>query len=668
MKNRQDSLRSLLRRSASALVTLALMAGPALAGPPAGANDNNTTTPIKHVIVIVGENRSFDHLFATYVSPRGDSVRNILSEGIVSASGAPGPNFARAQQRHGKNLSTYNISLPGSSIYQTLPPPNTGGASMAQSFTAPPFPPLSTPFPGTPYTVGQILASIDPGLIAGGSYAPLYLLTTGATGLAPGSIDTRIPNATSLPSGPFPLGASATYDTYGADSVHRFYQMFQQMDCSVVYATRMNPSGCRNDLFPWVEVTVGVGSNGAPQPAGFNDETTGEGSISMGFYNVQQGDAPYLKSLADNYTLLDNYHQPAKGGTGLDSLYLGFADDIWYSDGNGNPTTPPTNQIENPNPQPGANNYYIQDGYAGGTFSNCSDPNQPGVGPIVDYLNALHVAPNCDPGHYYLLNNYNPGYLGNGTPLPLSASPFTIPPSSVRSIADDLIANQVSWAYYGEGWSTFVSNPTSPLDIYCNICNPFLYQTSIMTGTDANTGVPYRQQNLLDLPNFYSDLANGQLPAVAYVKPGGLSDGHPQTSKISVFEAFVQNIVNAVKANPTLWADTAILVTVDEGGGRWDSGYTQQLDYFGDGPRIPMIVVSPYTTGGHVSHVYSDHASVPKFIEKNWNLPPITGRSRDNLPNPVVVKSNPYVPTNGPSISDLVPVFNFTATTSKTSN
>ena len=246
-------------------------------------------------------------------------------------------------------------------------------------------------------------------------------------------------------------------------------------------------------------------------------------------------------------------------------------------------------------------------------------------------------------------------------------SPFTIPPSSVRSIADDLIANKVSWAYYGEGWNTFVSNPTSPLDIYCNICNPFLYQTSIMTGTDANTGVPYRQQNLLDLPNFYSDLANGQLPAVAYVKPGGLSDGHPQTSKVSVFEAFVQNIVNAVKANPTLWADTAILVTVDEGGGRWDSGYTQQLDYFGDGPRIPMIVVSPYTTGGHVSHVYSDHASVPKFIEKNWNLPPITARSRDNLPNPVVVKSNPYVPTNGPSISDLTPVFNFTLTPSRTS-
>lgn len=655
MKNLNGSLQTLLRRGASALAVLSMTAGVALAGPPAGVNDGNTKTPIKHVIIIVGENRSFDHLFGTYVSPSGDAVRNILSEGVITAAGAPGPNFAMGEQRKGKFLTSYGISVPAGRVYSTLPAPNTGAASMAQSFSAPPFPPLSTPFPGTPYTVGQVLYSIEPGL----TYPQLTLLTTGATGLAAGSIDTRIPNATALPSGPFPLGTGATYDSYGADSVHRFYQMFQQMDCSVVHATKTNPSGCRNDLFPFVETTVGVGSSGAARPSGFTDETTGEGSISMGFYNVQQGDAPYLKSLADTYTLLDNYHQPAKGGTGLNSLYLGFADALWYSDGAGNPATPPINEIENPNPQPGTNNYYIQDGYSGGSYSNCSDTTQPGVQPIVDYLTALGVSPNCDAGHYYLLNNYNPGYLGNGVPLPLTVSPYTIPPSPVRSIADSLNAAQISWGYYGEGWSTFVSNPTSPFDLYCNICNPFLYQTSIMTGTDPNTGIPYRQQNLFDLPTLYSDIASGSLPAVTYVKPNGLNDGHPQTSKLSIYEAFVQNIITAVKANPALWADTAILVTVDEGGGRWDSGYTQQLDYFGDGPRIPMIVVSPYSTGGHVSHVYSDHASVPKFIEANWGLSPITARSRDNLPNPVTQKSNPYVPTNGPSISDLVSVFSF---------
>src|ERR1700689_969006 len=60
--------------------------------------DNLTTTPIKHVIVIIGENRTFDHVFATYQPTHGQSVWNLLSEGIVNADGTPGPNFVYAQQ------------------------------------------------------------------------------------------------------------------------------------------------------------------------------------------------------------------------------------------------------------------------------------------------------------------------------------------------------------------------------------------------------------------------------------------------------------------------------------------------------------------------------------------------------------------------------------------
>src|SRR5271156_3723145 len=72
----------------------------ALGGPVANAQDrpNETRTPIKHVIVIIGENRSFDHVFATYLPKNGESVWNLLSEGIVHKSGAPGPNFYKAEQ------------------------------------------------------------------------------------------------------------------------------------------------------------------------------------------------------------------------------------------------------------------------------------------------------------------------------------------------------------------------------------------------------------------------------------------------------------------------------------------------------------------------------------------------------------------------------------------
>ncbi len=68
---------------------------------------------------------------------------------------------------------------------------------------------------------------------------------------------------------------------------------------SVAHATSTHPSGCLKDLFSWVGVTVGAGSNGKPQPNPFTDETTNEGSNSMGFYNVSTGDMPYFKSLAN---------------------------------------------------------------------------------------------------------------------------------------------------------------------------------------------------------------------------------------------------------------------------------------------------------------------------------------------------------------------------------
>ena len=123
----------------------------------------------------------------------------------------------------------------------------------------------------------------------------------------------------------------------------------------------------------------------------------------------------------------------------------------------------------------------------------------------------------------------------------------------------------------------------------------------------------------------------------------------------------MKKIVTDLQANPHLWNSTAIFVTFDEGGGYYDSGYVQALDYFGDGQRIPVIAVSPYTNPGHISHVYSDHVSILKFIEANWGLAPLTGRSRDNFPNPITTASNPYVPTNSPAIGDLMDLFDFSA-------
>ncbi len=602
-----------------------------------GQNQAKTLTPIKHVIVIVGENRSFDHLFGTYQPKAGQTIDNLLSRKIVSADGTPGPNFAMAAQNTASDPDTFSQSPTIVSPYATLPPPNTDGTPQSASDSNPP-----------PFATLAAARAVDQGL-EGQDY---NMLVAGASNLPKGSVDTRIQNATALPNGPYQLtGPTLTYDNYAGSPVHRFYQMWQQTDCSASHATSTNPSGCLNDLFPWVETRIGAGSNGAPQPYPFTDETTKEGAISMGFYNVSQGDMPYFKSLADEYTIADNYHQPVMGGTGANSIMLGTADGIWFSDGRGNATTPPVNEIENPNPQPDTNNYYTQDGYSGGSYSACADPGQSGVGPILDYLKSLPAAPkaNCDPGHYYLLNNYNPGYLGNGEVDTISK--FAIPPSSVRNIGDDLLEHHVSWAYFGEGWNQYKQNPLDQSDVYCNICNPFQYSTSIMTNSEV------REAHLKDTQDLYEDIENGHLPAVSYVKPGGLNDGHPASSKFDIFEAFTKKILTGLRSHPDLWASTAVFITVDEGGGYYDSGYIQPVDFFGDGTRIPLIVVSPWSRGGRVVHTYYDHTSILKFIEKNWSLPPITNRSRDNLPNPLASSDNPYVPTNSPAVGDLVDMF-----------
>src|ERR1700723_36291 len=231
-----------------------------------------TTTPIKHVIVIIGENRTFDHVYATYTPKEGETVSNLLSKGIVKANGKPGPNYSESAQFSALDNTasggTFSNSPQSKSIYGTLPPALAGG---------PEKPSVAGP---APFTTLKVAKLADTGLAA----AYDKFLVTGATGIAGGKVDTRINDATSLREGVFQLtGEKMPYDAYTASPVHRFFQMWQQTDCNVDYATKDNPSGCLNDLFPFVETSVGTGSNGAPLPANFNDTTTGEGSASMGF-------------------------------------------------------------------------------------------------------------------------------------------------------------------------------------------------------------------------------------------------------------------------------------------------------------------------------------------------------------------------------------------------
>ena len=583
---------------AAAAVTVMMTAG--AGGAPRPGQAPPTTTPIKHVVVIIGENHSFDNVFATYQPPGHQKIWNLLSEGIVTKNGDPGPNFKKAIQLTASNTKKYSLNPKITGAYKPLPRPNTTYVSSA------------------------------------------------CDGLPGNSSDTRFPAG--LPAGPYQItkyvpyfddhieysssGQCEFYGAYVGDPIHRFYQMWQQ------YGSH------HGQLNTWVANTAGD-DNGANPPAPIF-----QGGLQTGFYNMAQGDAPILQDLARNYAISDNYHQAVMGGTGANHIALGTGFAASYQNSSGKAAPPPAGEIENPNPKPGTNNNYTQDGYGsstvanhGGSYSECADPTQPGVGAIDKHLAALpyKALANCQPGRYYLLNNYNAGYNLDGT---VNTSPYTVPPQKTDyvTIGNALSAHHISWGYFGEGYNNGQANFS-----YCGICDPMQYSSSIMTNPALRKNVQH------GLSDFVSEAANGTLPAVTFLKPGD-DDGHPGYSTLYAYENFVARAVAAIQNNPRLWRSTAIFITEDETGGYYDSGYIQPVSFFGDGPRVPMMVVSPYARQGFVDHTYTDHVSILKFIEANWGLKPLTSYSEDNLPN---ATPGQYVPKVRPAIGNLMTMFNF---------
>jgi acid phosphatase len=562
-----------------------------------------TASPITNVIVIVGENQTFDSLFGGYQAPSGQTVKNLLSEGIINADGSQGPNFTAAAQSQAVEQTTFSVSPERNSAYPVLPQPFLTGI-------------------------------LEPTLT-----------------FAPNLPDPRFPP--NLANGPFPITAfvpyapTATTPSNTGDPVHRFFQMWQQD----------GGDNSKLDMYVWPAVSTGQGGG----TTGITAQNPGQGGELMGFVNMSAGDSPYFNEIATQFAISDNFHQSIQGGTGVN--FFGIATgDLPYFNVNGTPATPPANQIENPNPTAGTPDFFVNDGYEGGSYVNCADPTQPGVAAIQAFLATKGSPTNCDPGKYYLVNNYSPGFDLNGKPQPIGPNNFNYPGQTVPTIAEALAAKGVSWKWY-----TGARNPADVADDaaqfhvpvavaqgaqYNSLGDPLIASSNVVSN-------PALMAQLGGLTDFANDVAANKLPAVSFVVPKNLSSGHPGYSIVAAYEQAIAATIAQVQANPTLWKHTAIIITTDEGGGHFDTGYIQNLDFFGDGPRIPLIVVSPYARTGAVDHVYNDHASVLKFIERNWRVNPLSNRSRDSLPGPVATVDNPYQPINTRSIGDLMTLFAF---------
>jgi phospholipase C len=178
--------------------------------------------------------------------------------------------------------------------------------------------------------------------------------------------------------------------------------------------------------------------------------------------------------------------------------------------------------------------------------------------------------------------------------------------TGVTTMAETLDNAGVSWKYYappstdpGYIWSTF--------DAISDVRN----------GSDWN--------NVVDSSNFISDVQANQLPSVSWIITPWWQSEHPDASTCEGENATVSEL-NALMNNSTLWASTAVFIVWDDFGGDYDHVAPPQEDTFGFGPRVPLLIISPYARKGYISTTQYEFSSVLKFIEERFGLPALSTR------------------------------------------
>jgi len=215
------------------------------------------------------------------------------------------------------------------------------------------------------------------------------------------------------------------------------------------------------------------------------------------------------------------------------------------------------------------------------------------------------------------------GYVINtsftvNNPHPKNADPATLVPNqTMPNIGDRLSDKGISWAWYAGGWNNAVAGNPDPLF-------QFHHQPFAFFANDAD-GTPGKAQHLKDELDFRQSLTTGNLPAVSFVKPLGPDNEHPGYASLLQGQQHVADLVSAVQNSPYA-KDTAIIITYDEHGGRWDHVAPPTADRWGPGSRVPTIIVSPFAKRGYVDHTQYDTTSILKFIETRWGLAPLGTR------------------------------------------
>jgi phospholipase C len=205
----------------------------------------------------------------------------------------------------------------------------------------------------------------------------------------------------------------------------------------------------------------------------------------------------------------------------------------------------------------------------------------------------------------------------------------------IPNIGDRLSGKHVSWKWYSGGWdnalASTVSNPANngvvpvgaPVDpLFQWHHQPFAYYDNY---APFKNGVrnPVSAAHLQDENNFFADLKREHLPAVSFIKALGPDSEHPGYAGLVQGQQHVADLVSAVQ-HSDYWEDTLIIVTYDEHGGRWDHVTPPVNGIWGDGTRVPGIIIGPLAKRHFVDHTQYDTLSILKTIEERFGLEPLT--------------------------------------------
>lgn len=234
------------------------------------------------------------------------------------------------------------------------------------------------------------------------------------------------------------------------------------------------------------------------------------------------------------------------------------------------------------------------------------------------YFTSVH-GPSA-PNYFYMIAAQSGGVIDDGDPGPgtlCDGTPYgdiavidnagnitsQAPCFDFQTLADGLQNAGLTWKYYGDGI------PGGVFDMIRHVRQS-----------------PTWPDHVAPSAQFAIDALDGQLPAMSWVFPKVGSTEHPPESVCEGENWTVQQL-NAVMQGPG-WNSTAVFVAWDDFGGFYDHVPPPQPDLLGLGPRVPLLVISPYAKPGYISHTVYEHSSVLKFVETRYQLPALTTRDR----------------------------------------